>query len=139
MRAYMAERRARIRREMQAVLGGKCAWCESDEDLQFDHTDPKTKLFDIASGLDRPRTVLLAEVRKCQLLCGPHHREKTLDDEPHPNRARGERGGTAVLKEADVLEIRAATGVSAQTLADAYGVSKATIQRTQRRENWKHV
>jgi hypothetical protein len=112
MRVYMASRRARIRRELLAMLGGKCVWCGSPEDLHFDHKDPKTKLFDIASGLDRPRAQILAEVKKCQLLCGQHHREKTLDDEPHPNRARGERGGTAKLAAADVLESRAAQGAT---------------------------
>jgi hypothetical protein len=139
MRAYMQARRARIRAELVARLGGKCTWCEETEGLEFDHKDPKTKLFAISNGLDRPRAQLLAEVDKCQLLCGPHHREKTLDDEPHPNRARGERGGTAVLRSGDVLEIRATAGVSAQVLGDAFGVSKTTIRRIQLRENWKHI
>lgn len=139
MRIYMAERRARIRAELLAVLGGKCSWCESTEDLQFDHKDPRTKLFDIASGLDRPRTQLLAEVRKCQLLCGPHHREKTLGDEPHPNHVRGERAGSARLTAADVLEIRAATGIAPQVLADAYGVSRSTIRAALDRKTWQHI
>jgi hypothetical protein len=139
MRAYMAARRAGIRTEMQVRLGGECAWCGSAEDLHFDHKDPKTKLFDIASGLDRPRTQLLAEVAKCQLLCGPHHREKTLDDEPNPNHVRGERTGSARLRTADVLEIRAATGASQQELADAFGVSRWTIRTIRERKSWQHV
>ena len=124
MRAYMQARRARIRAEMVARLGGHCAWCPSTDDLQFDHKDPATKLFAIASGLDRPRGVLLAEVDKCQLLCGPHHVEKTADDEPYPNRARGERHGQAKLTAIDVADMRSANGVSGSVLADALGVSK---------------
>lgn len=139
MRAYMAARRARIRSEMVAVLGGKCSQCGSTEDLEFDHKEPRTKLFTIASGFDRPRAQLLTEVRKCQLLCGPHHREKTQDDEPNPNRVRGERHGHAKLTTAEVLEIRSATGVSQQQLADAFGVSRTTIRRILIREIWKHV
>lgn len=135
----MAARRAGIRAEMQARLGGKCAWCGSAEDLHFDHKDPKTKLFDIASGLDRPRAQLLAEVAKCQLLCGPHHREKTLDDEPHSNHVRGERTGSARLRAEDVLAIRAARGVSPQVLADAYGVSRWTVRTILERKSWRHI
>lgn len=139
MRAYMAVRRARIRAELVTRLGGKCAWCNATEDLQFDHRDPKTKAFDISSGLDRPREQLLAEVDKCQLLCGPHHREKTQDDEPHPNRARGERCSQSSLTVADVLEIRSATGQSSYLLAAAFGVNKSTIRRIQLRQSWQHV
>ena len=139
MRAYMAARRARIRREMVEYLGGKCSWCEATEELHFDHKDPRTKLFDIASGLDRPRGVLLVEVRKCQLLCEPHHREKTLDDELHPNHVRGERAGPAKLTATDVLEIRTACDVNGQTLADAYGVTRAAISSIRLRKSWKHL
>jgi 5-methylcytosine-specific restriction endonuclease McrA len=139
MRVYMTERRGRIRAEIVALLGGKCVWCGSTDDLHFDHKDPKSKLFDIASGLDRPRAQLLAEVEKCQLLCGPHHREKTLNDEPNPNHVRGERAGGARLQPADVLAIRAARGVPPQVLADAYGVSRWTIRAILERKSWRHI
>jgi 5-methylcytosine-specific restriction endonuclease McrA len=139
MRAYMAERRARIRAELVVWLGGHCAWCGSTEDLEFDHIDPATKLFAIASGLDRPRAQLLAEVAKCQLLCAPHHREKTEDDGPSPNHVRGEQTGTARLTAADVREIRAATGVSPQVLAAAYGVARSTIRAVLERKSWQHI
>lgn len=140
MRVYMQARRARTRAEIIARLGGCCAWCGYTEDLQFDHKDPKTKLFDMANGLDRPRAQLIAEVDKCQPLRGPHHREKTQDDEPHPNRTRGgEHSGTAVLKPEEVLEIRPAAGVSSRQLGDAFGVSKTTIRRVQTWENWRHI
>src|SRR5215510_9473665 len=106
MRVYMRARRARIRAELVARLGGRCAWCTATDGLQFDHKDRATKLFDIASGLDRPREMLLAEVDKCQLLCPPHHIEKTGDEPPSDSRARGEGHGTAKLTDADVREIR---------------------------------
>ena len=138
MRVYMQERRARIRAEMVERLGSCCDWCRSTEDLQFDHKDPRTKLFDIASGLDRPRVQLLAEVDKCQLLCGPHHREKTLDDEPHPNRVRGERQGSARLTEADIRDIRA-SDQSLRVAALAYGVSKTQIINIRKGRQWRHV
>jgi len=58
-------------------LGGKCALCETTENLELDHIDPAAKSFDIGEfwsiGWDR----YLAELTKCQLLCRPHHIEKS--------------------------------------------------------------
>lgn len=56
-------------------LGGKCIVCGVTENLHFDHVDPGTKLFTIASGWSRAG--FWEEVEKCQLLCFPHHKEKT--------------------------------------------------------------
>jgi hypothetical protein len=35
-------------------------------------------LFDISRGILKPWAVLLAELAKCQLLCPPHHLEKSM-------------------------------------------------------------
>ena len=79
MRKYMAERRARRRRDLIALLGGACVRCGTADDLDFDHIDATTCSFRVSGrGLDKPWAVLLEEVAKCQLLCGPHHWEKTL-------------------------------------------------------------
>jgi 5-methylcytosine-specific restriction endonuclease McrA len=137
MRVYQNERRARLRAELAAMLGGRCAQCDATEDLDFDHIDPTTKRFAIASGLDRPRAELLAELAKCQLLCFPHHVAKTRT-EPHPNRARGERTATAKLTEADVLTIRASR-VGTVALARQYGVSRHTITNVRSRKTWTHI
>lgn len=78
MRLYMQERRSRIKAEMLNMLGGECVICGSTDSLDFDHVDPSTKVFQISGrGLDKPRGTLLVEVKKCQLLCKPHHIEKT--------------------------------------------------------------
>ena len=59
-------------------LGGKCAKCGSTEELEFDHIDPATKSFTVASRLDTGRIELLElELKKCQLLCLDCHNEKT--------------------------------------------------------------
>lgn len=82
MRVYMAERRARIRQDMLALLGGVCVVCSSSEDLEFDHVDPAEKSFGLSGkGWDRPRNVVLAEVAKCQLLL-PHAPRR--EDLPRP-------------------------------------------------------
>lgn len=81
MRDYMRARRARIKQEMRNLLGGICVVCGVYDGLEFDHVDRTTKLFNISGrGLDKPRDVLLAEVQKCQLLCKPHHTDKTRGD-----------------------------------------------------------
>lgn len=75
--AYQSYRRYLIRQEMLALLGNKCVQCDATSNLEFDHIDPSLKLFTIASGLDKPRKILLDEIAKCQLLCKRHHIVKT--------------------------------------------------------------
>lgn len=81
MAEYMAKRRATRRARLIGLLGGRCSHdgCEVTESLEFDHIDPATRGFRISGpALDKPWAVLLAEVEKCQVLCRPHHWEKTL-------------------------------------------------------------
>lgn len=68
------------RTEAILLLGGVCVVCGTELGLEFDHIDPKTKSFTLAHGWSRRREVLMAEVRKCQLLCHVHHQIKTLSD-----------------------------------------------------------
>ena len=138
MRAYMAERRARIRAEFVNLLGAKCVQCDVRVGLEFDHVDPKTKLFSIASGLDRPRAELLAEVAKCQLLCSFHHKKKTAHDGSNLNRAKGERSPHAKLTDEAVRDIRTSP-LSSRRLAAIYGVDHSQIVNVRARRAWRHV
>lgn len=75
---YMKARYHRRRSEWVGRLGDKCNNCGSDQDLQFDHIDRKTKSFDVGKALagwsfDR----LEKEMVKCQLLCRSCHVRKT--------------------------------------------------------------
>jgi hypothetical protein len=67
-----------------AMLGGKCSveGCNATEDLEFDHIDPETKAFNLASNWSRSWDDIVKELNKCQLLCSTHHLEKTLTDRP---------------------------------------------------------
>jgi len=87
-RALFAKRRAILR----AHLGGRCAVCGSVDDLQFDHIDPSTKRFKVASGLGRSMKALLEEAAKCQLLCVACHREKTSRERAAKARANMKHG-----------------------------------------------
>jgi|SRR6516164_3517982 hypothetical protein len=68
------------KQQLIELLGGKCQVCGTTEDLQFDHVDPELKSFTITGRWNRSQEELQAELDKCQLLCGPHHREKTKAD-----------------------------------------------------------
>lgn len=83
---YTEEQRAYHRRyyykRRQAVidyLGGCCAVCGGVEDLQVDHVERAHKRIEIGSRLTL--SSLLDELAKCQLLCAPHHREKTAEEQ----------------------------------------------------------
>ena len=70
-------------------LGGRCVRCGYASDLrglQFDHIDSSTKVKNISAYLGHGwarhgglKPYLLAELQKCQLLCGTHHAIKTAE------------------------------------------------------------
>lgn len=76
MRDYYAQRLAEARR----ILGGKCRACGTTENLQFDHIDPRQKLYAISKMLMWAKARWLKELEKCQLLCRKHHDDKTRSD-----------------------------------------------------------
>ena len=73
------QRKLRKERKQHLVerLGGKCVECGTTHLLEFDHIDPLTKSFTIASKMTSNIEVLYDEVDKCQLLCRYCHYEKT--------------------------------------------------------------
>jgi hypothetical protein len=56
--------------------------CGATEGLQFDHIDSRTKIANISEVTNWRLYRFLAEVDKCQLLCGPGgcHQDKTTCD-----------------------------------------------------------
>jgi hypothetical protein len=77
MRDYMLARYHERRAEALITLGGKCAVCDSTKDLDIDHIDPALKSFTISRLWSVSKARFEAELMKCQLLCKPHHIEKT--------------------------------------------------------------
>lgn len=95
-RTYARERSRRVRSERvsEAILrlGGQCNRCGSQNDLEFDHIDPRGKDFDVArkaASVSKER--FWSEVTKCQLLCRPCHTSKGFDDGTHQRRKHGTR------------------------------------------------
>jgi hypothetical protein len=117
------------------MLGNKCAICGTSNNLEFDHIDFKTKKFNISKCLNYKESVVLEELKKCQLLCHIHHKEKS--DKEISIRLFGRDNITSrgafnhfnVLSEIDVHYIRMLYifGYSLRQLANMYNVSKNTI------------
>lgn len=80
MKDYMLARYHKRMSEARNKLGGKCFKCNSIEDLQLDHINPKTKNFTVAKLWNSKKKVFDLEISKCQLLCKKCHEEKTLLD-----------------------------------------------------------
>lgn len=80
--------RKRRRQQARERLGAKCARCPAVDDLDFDHIDPGTELFEIASGIQKRAEIFWAEVDKCQLLCRPCHLDKSRENGELANRKK---------------------------------------------------
>lgn len=88
MREYMKRMWDERRRKAIIHLGGKCTKCGSCEELEFDHIDPETKSYTIASRPSASNEKFWKEVEKCQLLCNKCHKEKSKLDDAQGNRNR---------------------------------------------------
>lgn len=122
------------------LLGGKCVACGSIEDLQFDHVDPLTKLFNITNGTGFSNQKFLTELAKCQLLCQPHHAEKSKTEFVY-GRNNGENNGGSKLRELDVLYIRGLfeLGHSLTHISKEFNIGMTTTHNIVHRNSWKHV
>jgi hypothetical protein len=71
------------RRRQQAIeyLGGQCVDCGTEELLEFDHIDPATKEFSIASSLLHGDVKLYRELAKCVLRCTSCHKQRTAQQQ----------------------------------------------------------
>lgn len=77
--AAVSDRRRRVKAQLVAEAGGRCASCGYDRTpaaLQFHHVDPATKSFSISgTGVTRSLARARAEAAKCILLCANCHAE----------------------------------------------------------------
>ena len=78
--SWQKTRRAHNRSILLDTLGGECVRCGSVDKLHFDHIDPSSKKFDIATRLSCSIDLLLREAAKCQILCSSCHGKKTATD-----------------------------------------------------------
>lgn len=142
-RRYSREYYHRRKAEYIRLLGGKCAIsdCQETDDLEFDHVDPKTKSFAIGKLLNVSKAAALAELKKCQLLCHEHHKEKNRKDGSNKKRARGEKVAGARLTEDLVRQIRQQLkkGISTVEIARSFNLHRGTVYAISIGKTWKHV
>lgn len=73
---YMLQRYHDRRNEAIEKLGGKCAVCGSEDDLQIDHIFREDKEFPIGQLWSVSKERYEKELTKCQLLCRDCHKAK---------------------------------------------------------------
>lgn len=80
MRTYNLERYHRRRADAIALLGGKCAWCGSTEQLEVDHRDRTQKEVELSNAGVAEAKYWKEVTTKCHLLCRYCHRVKTAGE-----------------------------------------------------------
>lgn len=72
-RKWVATRRA------EYLADKRCVVCGSINELEIDHIDRTTKKYNPAAlwGMSNTNPNKIAELKKCQVLCAVHHKEKT--------------------------------------------------------------
>lgn len=126
MNAYMTQRWKKRRKLAIKRLGGCCVKCGTKKNLQFDHIDPKTKLFTIARGYSFSKNRFWKEVYKCQLLCEKHHVVKS-----NKQKAKGENNGNAIFTNSEVRKYRklhAEGKITAKQISVKLGVHRVTAR-----------
>lgn len=77
--AKQKEKRKRFLIELKSAPCKDCQQSFPPEAMDFDHRDPATKSFSIATfGRRVAKSVLLAEIAKCDLVCSNCHRVRTV-------------------------------------------------------------
>lgn len=73
-RVWRAERRATF------FADKTCTRCQSTDQLELDHVDPNTKVYNPARlwSMSDDNPAKIAELDKCQILCNTCHKEKTM-------------------------------------------------------------
>lgn len=73
--------RYEVRRALSLTqLGNACTNCSSTKQLEFDHTEPATKVMSIGKMWTASEERFQTELAKCQLLCKSCHIEKTRQE-----------------------------------------------------------
>lgn len=86
MRKYLRKRYTQRRAEALEMLGGKCVKCGNLDGLEVDHVDRCKKELSFERMVVVSRQRFLAELAKCQLLCGECHDRKSIEEAGHNSR-----------------------------------------------------
>lgn len=132
MRSY------RQRRKNQALkkLGCKCKFCNSLENLEFDHIDPRTKKSPISRLWVKSQQEIDDELKQCQLLCKTCHTAKSKQEGSLS--FKGDKNPASKLTNSDIPVIRKLKqqGLSARVIASRFNVSHVTILNIVNKKAW---
>lgn len=146
------------KQELIGLFGGRCLCCGYNRHgcaLHFHHVDPSQKSFNVSAKVGLKWTRLLAEAKKCVLVCSrchdeieggvrecpplPDYTHIQMEDTKHPGHGlHGEQIHGAKLRADDVREIRRIGYPIAQHV-ERYGVTSGLISAILRRACWKHI
>lgn len=79
-REYHLKQYHRVRSDMITRLGGRCASCGYDKNLEIDHRDRELKDYDISKMWALSSVRLEDELAKCQILCEECHKFKSITE-----------------------------------------------------------
>lgn len=79
-REYQREWMHNRKIKAQQYLGTSCVSCGSEDNLEFDHKNPNTKVKDVNKLLSGSWEKLKIELDKCQLLCEVCHKLKSDEE-----------------------------------------------------------
>lgn len=124
----------KTRRQKWLEVNGPCRQCGSLERLEIDHIDPRDKVQHRVWSWSHDR--MMAELRKCQVLCHECHKAKTA--EYARQRQTGSRGIPKKLTEWQVREIRRqlSEGATQREIAMAHGITHAMVSRIKTGHYW---
>lgn len=114
-------------------MGGECKACGSTDQLEFDHIDPLTKLFDISKKFNLSLDRVREEAKKCQLLCHDCHERKSAEESSQRNieniNNRGSAHPSSIFSAHDVDVIRTLLklGHSQASIGRMFDASRHTI------------
>lgn len=131
-RQWMIARRTKV----LEYMGGCCELCGSTDDLEIDHRDREFKWTHRFCSYSWSRIV--AELKKCQLLCRDCHHEKTKIHRDYP---LGEEKHSSKLTETQVKEIRrlVASGETKRGTGRVFNISESTVRAIVARRTWTHI
>lgn len=131
----------KARRDTWIRENGPCKSCGTWNNLEVDHKDYKTKMFSVSSlwSLSPNNIKRISELAKCQVLCLPCHRQKTLVNNEYT--VAGARHGTSKLNEDSVLALKEhrKAGLSYRVLGQIYSISTAQAWNICNNIHWKDL
>lgn len=130
-RKYQANRYKVRRAAFIEELGGSCKKCGATENLEFDHIDSSTKSFDISKALgSRSYEKLAEEIKKCQLLCGICHLEKSRENKDLGNVSHG--GGKSGKRNCPCAPCKAKKAEYMKSKKDQYQAARDAKRKANR-------